>query len=167
MSVLQKQYYIFRSTSQAPIFKLYQSGKPGNIYTMKSTPLSLDDLVPQETTFKLSTMPDKELGLRRWSLRARKWAIEKYGAAELQRIFQEKQVEKIAALAYFLLRDEDQKLFKTEDDFLDAISTINDQIELIKAILRTIGIGEPQIEKINELEKLAAGSADPNAQSPN
>lgn len=146
---------------------LYQIGKPDNNYTMKSTPLNLDDLVPQETAFKLSTLPGREIHLRRWSLRARKWAVDKYGAEELQQIFNNRQVEKIAALAYFLLRDDDQKSFPTEDDFLDAVATIPDQIELIKAVLRTIGIGEPQIEKINELEKLAGGTKDPNEQSPN
>lgn len=70
----------------------------------------------------------------------------------------------IAEIAFFLLRDKSP--FKDENDFLDKILTIQDQINLIKAVLQTVGIGEPEIEKISASLPKKGEDVDPKIPSP-
>lgn len=113
---------------------------------MDKMPLNLADLVPKETTFSLSTQPNKIYTLCRWSLRVRAWAIEKYGHNGLKEIFEQQKIDEIADMAFFMLKEKDA--FKTKDDFLDAISSVRDQVEIIKALLGAVGIGEPELKEI-------------------
>ena len=130
---------------------------------MKTLPLNLNDLSPREATFDLSTFPNKKFTLCRWSLRIRAWASEKYTNKGLQEIFAQQRIVEIADMAFFMLKEKDQ--FADQDAFLDAIVTVQDQINLIKALLETVGIGEPEIEKINaSLPK--EGPPSPNVKSP-
>lgn len=132
---------------------------------MKTMPLQLTDLVPKETKFKLSDYPDKDFSLCRWSLRVRAWATDRYTSQGLKTIFETQQINEIADLAYFMLIDKD--FFTTKDNFLDAIITIQDQINIIKALLGAVGIGEPELEKLSasvEIDKKEAQS--PNVPSP-
>ncbi len=117
-------------------------------------PLNLHDLVPKKVTFHLSTMPEDQtqtrtnLTLCRWSLRVRAWATEKYTSAGIQDIFVKQEIGAIADIAWFML--EEKALFpKGKEDFLDSVASIQDQINIMKALLGSLGIGEPEIEKIN------------------
>lgn len=79
----------------------------------------------------------------------RVWATEKYTSEGLQQIFEQQKIDQIADLAWFMLRDESKKFFQdSKSNFLDSVVTFDDQVKLIKALLETIGIGEPEIEKI-------------------
>jgi hypothetical protein len=130
---------------------------------MQTLPLRLQDLSPKETTFFLSTQPDKTFTLCRWSLRVRAWAMDKYTPEGLKDIFEKQKIVEIADMAFFMLKEEGA--FISQDDFLDAICTIQDQINLITALLGAVGIGEPEIEKINAaFEK--AKTPNPNQPSP-
>lgn len=135
---------------------------------MKNLPLTLSDLKPAEAVFKLSTLPNTELTLCRWSLRVRGWAVDKFGAENLQSIFEKQKIQEIAEIAWYMLKEKslfsDDKELQPFDKFLDSISTIQDQISLVKALLYTIGIGEPEIEKIS---KSLEGNPNPNPPSPN
>jgi hypothetical protein len=132
---------------------------------MSKFPLDLSALAPQEATFTLSGLPDKTLTLCKWTLRVRAWAFEKYGAKELQKIFAEHRILPLSEIAFFMLKEKDA--FKSFDDFQDAVSTTQDYLAITKAILKSVGIGEPEIEKINDdLEKKAKANPDPNPTSP-
>lgn len=113
---------------------------------MKHFPLNLADLVPTEAVFYLSDNPEKPITLCRWSLRVRSWATAKYTPEGLKEIFEKQKIEEIADMAFFMLKDKTQ--FPNKEAFLDAIVTITDQINIIKALLKTVGIGEPEVEKI-------------------
>ncbi len=112
---------------------------------MKHVPLNLADLSPIEAAFELSGRK-APLTLCRWSLRVRAWAVAKYTSEGLDQIFRKQDISAIADMAYFMLKEKDQ--FKSQDDFLDAICSIQDQINLIKALLQSVGIGEPEMQKI-------------------
>ena len=115
---------------------------------MKNFPLNLDDLVPREVTFALSDAPNKQITLGRWSLRVRAWATEKSTPEGLKEIFEKQKIEEIADMAFFMLKDKTQ--FQNKDAFMEAIVTIRDQITVIKSLLATVGIGEPEIEKLTK-----------------
>lgn len=115
---------------------------------MDPVPFDLFDLVPTEATFELSERPGQVYTLCKWSLRVRTWAEQKYSSAGLKTIFETQQLPQIADMAFFMLKE--KAAFKTKDDFLDAIVTIKDQITVIKALLTSVGIGEPEIKKITE-----------------
>lgn len=133
---------------------------------MKALPLKLTDLVPKETKFKLSKYPDREFTICHWSLRVRQWATEKYTPQGIRKLFETQQINEIADIAYFMLIEKD--VFKTKDEFLDKIITIQDQVNVIKALLGGVGIGEPEIEKLNlEIEKNNKEDESPNEISPN
>lgn len=51
-------------------------------------------------------------------------------------------------MAFFMLKEKDA--FKTKDDFLDAICSMQDQLNVIMALLGAVGIGEPEMKKIQE-----------------
>lgn len=132
---------------------------------MQNTPFNLMDIVPQEASFSVSGLPGKTLTLCKWSLRIRSWATTKYGDNGLQEIFAKQKIQEIAHMAWFMLKE--KELFpKGEDDFLDAISSMQDQVNVIKALLRTVGIGEPEIEKIQASIE-AAGAKPEAAPDPN
>lgn len=66
-------------------------------------------------------------------------------------------------MAYFMLRD--RTAFPTHDDFMEAIVTTQDQINILKALLQAVGIGEPEIKKIND--SLPKGlEPDPKSKTP-
>jgi hypothetical protein len=124
---------------------------------MKSMPLNLQDLTPKETTFVLSDFPNEKFTLCRFTLRVRAWVLERYTSKELQGIFEDQKINDIALISYFMLKEKEK--FPTLDSFLDAIVTIQDQISVMKALLGSIGIGEPEIQQIN---KSIAEPASPN-----
>ncbi len=116
---------------------------------MSFIPLKIQDLVPKETTFQLSTAPGVTFTLCRWSLRVRAWALTKYTSEELKEIFENKNILHIADLAFFMLKE--KELFNNDKDlFLDAVTTISDQVSLMGALLGAVGIGEPEVKKLSD-----------------
>jgi hypothetical protein len=128
---------------------------------METIPLKLQDLVPKESNFSLSTIPGKTFTLCRWSLRVRAWALEKYTPMGLKNIFEQQKIIEIAEMAFFMLKEKD--VFPSQDAFFDSVVTIQDQINLITAVVGTVGIGEPEIKKLNEALGAPPG---PNEKSP-
>lgn len=132
---------------------------------MEKLPFDLTELVPQDAVFNVSGC-DKPLTLGKWSLRVRAWAVKTYGAQRINEIFTRQEIDEIADIAWFMLKEKD--LFQNNKDlFLDAISSVKDQINLVTALLGAVGIGEPEIDKIKKAaEEKDGGAPDPNAQSP-
>lgn len=125
--------------------------------------LNLNDFVPKETALKLSTMPGVDFTLCRWSLRVRCWAMDKYTPAGLKEIFDKMKIEPIAEMAYFMLKD--KSAVPTLPEFLDLVCTVQDQINLTKALLGAVGVGEPELKKIDEAMKVA-GLEPPKPKAP-
>lgn len=135
---------------------------------MKTLPIDLMDLVPQDSPFKLSTRPEETFTLCRWSLRVRSWAVKQYGAEGLQTIFNEQRIQEISEMAWFMLKEKDKfpptKELTPFECFQESITTVADQLAVIKALLAAVGIGEPEIDKIQKA--IGEGKIDPNALSP-
>lgn len=121
---------------------------------MTQSPLNLADLSPRDAKFKLSDFPDKEFTLSRWSLRVRAWVADKYSQKQLQEIFENKNITAASVIVYYMLKEKDsfinEKGMATLEAFQDRIVTIQDQINMMKALLEAIGIGEPEIKKISD-----------------
>jgi hypothetical protein len=140
---------------------------------LKTLPLNIIDLVPKESKLRLERVP-VDLTLRHWSLLVKEWAKKRFGGPEnLQLIFAEQRIVEIAELCFFMLKDESKKHFEDAtgtpslDKFLDSIASVKDQIAIQKALLATIGIGEPEFEQLEKsLPQGATESADPKPQSP-
>ncbi len=127
--------------------------------------MTLDDLNPQDTTLFLSTMPGIPIILERWSLYIRSWAMKRFTAQGLELILREQRVEEISELAFFMMKD--KSIFKTHDDFMRAVVTIQDQLAVVTAMLGTIGIGEPKLEEIRTaMKKKEAESTAPKPLAP-
>lgn len=113
--------------------------------------LDLNDLVPAEAHFQLSANPTKRHTLKKFSLRATIWAQEKFGPDGLKDVFEHRNLPQISELAYYLLKDKTD--FPTIDDFQEAINTQADRVALIIAILATIGMSQPLIDKLAKNEE--------------
>jgi hypothetical protein len=113
--------------------------------------LKLEDLVPMEVTFKLSSKGDKEYTLKRFSLREQIWIRNKYGSVErVQQIFKTMDLVAISEIAHHLLKDKTD--FPTFLDFAECIITHEDKVAVMKGMLSTIGISQPLFDKIEQEE---------------
>lgn len=109
---------------------------------------SLANLQPRMAKFKLSGI-DKEITLSRFSLRVKIFISEKYGPENVQKIFEEKRLKEISEIAWFMLIE--KELFNNDlNKFLDEICTTSDQLNLITALLESIGIAEPELKEIQK-----------------
>jgi len=123
--------------------------------------LKLEDLNPQNASFMLSGKPDVTFTLEKFSLAARIWIKQRFKTDEVKRILQDQDLAGMAEIAHQLLID------KTHcPDFMSfakLVVTVKDQIELTKALLKTIGVDDALILSLSK--KMDA--ANPNAQAPN
>ncbi len=126
---------------------------------MENLPFNLADLDPKETTFTLKACGDSPITLCHWSLRVRNWAVKKYTSEGLREIFEKTKIDEIAEMAFFMLKDKTQ--FEDIDDFLDKIASVQDQINVIKALLGAVGIGEPEFKKIEDAQKKSQNPTTP------
>ena len=129
---------------------------------MENIPLNLADLSPQEAVFTLSTKPGQTFTLCRWSLRIRVWASSKYTSQGLQEIFTKQMIEEIADMAWFMLKDK-PAFNNSQDTFFDSIVNVQDNINVFKALLQTVGIGEPEIKNIEAAMPKGTPSPKPKA----
>ncbi len=130
-----------------------------------SKKLSILDLTPQSVEFNLSTVKET-LVLKPWSLRVKAWAVEKYGAGNLKSIIEKMQTVQIGEITFFMLTDESKAIFKTVDNYFDSIQSTRDELAVHKALLKSMGIGEPEIEELANLVVEAAELPDPKTLAP-
>lgn len=153
---------------------LVNSPPLGIVVTTMEAPnvLELQDLEPRESQFSLKDFPEKKFTLRRWSLRVKAWASTNYGSERLQQIFQHLKIDEIAEIAWYMLKDDDKKTFgDSQDEFLDHICSVKDQLAVITAMLETLGIGEPEMKKLQAAKEKRdaeqkAKTPDPNQSRP-
>lgn len=122
------------------------------------TKFDLNDLKPVESTFKLSN--GKEYTLKKFSLAAQIWMHQRFGAEKVQQIFEKVSIPEICETVHFLMKDKSD--FPTFLDLAEAITTQADRLAIVQAIIETIGISQPMIDKITAEEKKS--SVAPEAQ---
>lgn len=110
--------------------------------------LDLNDLCPETAKFQTSARPGESFTLNKVTLRTQVWLQKRFGKENIQGIFENQSIPDIAEIAYFLLQEKDK--IKTLDEFLDLIVTHQDRINLLQAMLTTIGLSQPVIDKIAE-----------------
>lgn len=110
--------------------------------------LDLNDLQPAEAPFSLSN--GKTYTLKKFTLATQIWLQRKFGQENIQGIFTELKIPEISEIVFYLLKDKQD--FKTVEDLQENIVTQKDRVELIQALLTTIGLSQPVLEKLNESE---------------
>ena len=120
--------------------------------------LELNDLKPKEFSLELSEKPGKNYVLKKFSLASQVWLFERFGKDGAEGIFKNQNIPAISEIAYYLMKDKAD--FQSLESFREAIVTQQDKINLITALLATVGISQPVLDKLVEESK--AG----NAQSP-
>lgn len=125
---------------------------------MKPKPLNLNDLIPKEATLVLSEKPGKVYTLSKFSLYYQAWAQGTFGVEQFNEHLRTMYLPTIALLAHKLLKDSVD--FPTADDLMKAIVTSEDKKALLGALLETIGISQPILEKISNGE-LSMGELTP------
>ena len=119
-------------------------------------PLQLEDLIPMNAVLTLPSDPEKTYVLKRMTLAERIWMQQKYGKDQIQEIFETQNLPVMAEIAHHLIIDKTS--VPTFMDFASKVVGMRDQIELVKALLATIGIDN---ELISELSKLPNEKAPP------
>lgn len=123
--------------------------------------LNIEDLVPKDAPLKLGTVK-KVLTLSKWSLLTKTKVLAEFPARKLQEVLLSQDIEAMARIAFIMLKPESKAVFEGTtgydtpfEAFLDSIITVKDQRALTHAVVATIGIGEPEIKRIQEhAEKL-------------
>ena len=107
--------------------------------------LDLHDLQPKEAQFNLG---ETALTLRKFTLASQIWTQQRFGTENIQGIFSNLRLGEISEIAYYLLKD--KKPFPTLESFQEAVVTQRDKMNLIQALLDTVGISQPVIERLNQ-----------------
>lgn len=108
--------------------------------------LTLNDLKPEEATFTLDAFPDTQFTLKRFSLAAQIWCRDKFGAEKMKRIFETQSLPEISEIVFYLLKDS----ALSYEEFLEGICSYQDKVRLITALLATVGISQPVMERIKK-----------------
>lgn len=126
--------------------------------------ITLEELVPAESKLVLSKRPNTNYTLCEYSLRVKMWAKKRFGT-QLKAMFDERDIESIAELVFFMLKskadfnrdggsgDPNQGYkddFADLDDFFRNIVTIQDQYNIMTAVLETIGISQPILDDLKK-----------------
>lgn len=112
--------------------------------------LNLNDLEPQEAEFELSTMPGVKHRLKIISLRVQIWLDERYGVGKIKDIFENQNMKEISEICFYLLKDKSP--FKGEngipcEEALQEAITLKDKTVVFMALLTSIGLSQPVIDK--------------------
>lgn len=135
---------------------------------------TLEELVPQEASFKLSSTGETEHKLKKFTLRDEAWLETAFGkGTKLHDVLVDRSPLKIAQIAYHQLLD--KKAFTNYDAFLEAISTGKDKDALVTAVLDTLGFSQPvlskleqeRVEALRKAEEEAKAKTAPKPETPN
>lgn len=139
--------------------------------------MELTDLFPETGTFKLKSTGDHEHRLRPVNLIDRAWITRTFGEGNvLQAMFEKSDFASITKLVFYLLEDKSPFPAGEIDDLgenfevvkrkvagperiMQAIVSPAEQIAVMKALLKTIGVSEPMLDAISQ-DLAAAGDAE-------
>lgn len=119
--------------------------------------LDLNDLRPQEAKLELSEHPGKTYVISKITLRVQIWLNERFGKEKISEIFTNASLPEIAEIIYYLVKDKTD--FPTLPEFLDAVVTQQDRVNLMTAMMQSVGISQPLLKKLSEDEAPASGNA--------
>lgn len=133
--------------------------------------ISLDELVPMEASFHLSKLK-KNIRLKTVSVRDEVWVKQKFGC-QIQELVSSMKIAEICEVAYRIMHEEDKQHFAEQnvtfinekgqkatealggvDLFMCLLTGINEQKEMIDAVMATVGFSQPVMKKI--ADKIAA-----------
>lgn len=120
--------------------------------------LDLNDLRPAESSLTLSEKPGKTYTLKKISLATQIWIRNRFGTEKIQGIFENQSLPEISEIAHHLIKDKTD--FPTVESLQEAIVTQQDRINLLTAMMQTVGISQPILAKLTEAQ------AEGNALSP-
>ena len=142
--------------------------KPINLDPLETAAIKLEDLLPSMAEFKMN---GKVYNLRPINLDDQVWMGDKYGPERLEEILSTLPLKEVCEIIFHQLPLEQKKDFPYEEiEDLDdegkpctkemtgpakvrqSISGIAHQMELIRALLKTIGISQPVLEKLEAEE---------------
>lgn len=117
---------------------------------MEKVIFDFKDLVPEDASLQLSTLPGKTLTLAAYTLAKQLWAVKNIGEPALVAMVTQNALEPAARLGWYLLKE--KELFKGEEDFFEHVSSYKDRNALYSAVLHTIGMSQPVRDKLAEEE---------------
>lgn len=114
--------------------------------------LTLADLKPEESTFALSGAQGT-VTLRRLSLAVNVWLEKHYTSEQLKDIFSNQKIGEMSRIVYYLVKDKTQ--FPTLKSFREAVITNEDRVAMMTAMIKSVGVAQPIIDKLmhEETEK--------------
>jgi hypothetical protein len=119
--------------------------------------MELTELCPQEATLELSTCAGKKYVLKRYTLRDRIWARNRFGD-KLAEVLAGGDLIALSEIAHHLIKDKSD--FQKFEDFAECISGTKDQNAVVEALRVTLGISEPDAPAPAPASE---GNAAPNA----
>lgn len=139
--------------------------KPIHIQNKETIPIGLEELIPSEAQFDMN---EKTYTLRKINLEDQVWMKAKYGE-RLDEIFEKLPLKEVCEIVFHLLPNEQKAdfAFKVVEEYDDdgkmtevektgpaqvrsCISGIGQQIKLVKALLKTVGISQPILDRLAE-----------------
>lgn len=116
--------------------------------------LDLNDLLPVEAPFELSN--GKKYTLKKFSLAVQIWMQQNFGGVDnIEAIFREQKLKEISEIVFYLLKEKGE--FRTIEEFQEIICTQKDRVEILTALLKTIGISQPIMEQVTSGEAISLG----------
>ncbi len=131
----------------------------------KPAVLNLDDLIPADAYFELSKFPEKKFRLKAYTLRLQLWAEKRFTKKGMADAIGSQDLAVLSELALYAMDDEDKKLFPTLEDLQDAIVSYRDRSAFLHAILDSVGLNIPAMEKISKDIEAQEGPGKPQPQS--
>lgn len=113
--------------------------------------LTLADLKPSDAEFKLEMYPGKIFVLKRLSLDVNIWLEKNFTPEQIKDIFTHQKLGEMSRIAYYLLKDK-HAVFPKLKNFREAIVTHDDRVELISAMIKTVGVAQPLIDELQKQE---------------
>lgn len=110
--------------------------------------LNLNDLKPEEAVFELSEFAGQKFTLKKFSLNAQLWMNERFGVEQVKGIFENRRLAEISEVVFFLLKD--KSVITSLEQLREAIVTNQDRVAMMGALLKTIGISQPVMDKLKE-----------------
>lgn len=133
--------------------------------------IQLEDLIPEKATFTLKATGDRVHTLRELDLGDQVWLKGRFGEKEIERIFNKRMMPEICVIVMRLLEDrtgfepervmekdfetgEEKEVFLTGPEKLQrCIAGLPEQQTIFLALLKTIGISQPVLDKLIEEEE--------------
>jgi len=114
----------------------------------------IEDLKPTESSFELEAFPGRKFTLKKFSLATQIWANQRFGEERIKLVFKNMLMGDIAEIVHHLMKEPMPLM-----ELLENICTQVDRISVAKALMETIGMSQPVIDKLAQDEAADEGNA--------